>query len=133
MQSSIQQNQLQLVQINIDRVIATAVAERSGRSRDLRDKQITTATDVESAQANVKAAQTKCNRYEGVAKLGVSQDRFESAQLAVRQQEQALEAAKAGIAARASRSQSESCRSCDRNFAHRPRKSDGKSQHRHIK
>ncbi len=121
LQNSIQQNQLQLVQINgqinainrqilaetdrIDRVVAAAVAELSGRSRDYRDKQITTATDVEEAQANVKAAiaslkaaQTKRNRYEGVAKQGaLSQDQFEEAQLAVRQQEQAVEAAKAKL------------------------------------
>ncbi len=69
LQNSIQQNQLQLVQINgqihalnrqilaeterSDRVVAAAEAELSGRSRDYRDKQITTATDVEEAQANV--------------------------------------------------------------------------------
>ena len=121
LQNSIQQDQLQLVQINgqinalnrqilaetdrIDRVVAAAEAELSGRSRDYRDKQITTATDVEEAQANVKAAiaslkaaQTKRNRYEGVAKQGaLSQDQFEEAQLAVRQQEQAVEAAKAKL------------------------------------
>ena len=121
LQNSIQQNQLQLVQINgqihalnrqllaetdrINRVVAAAEAELSGRSRDYRDKQITTATDVEEAQANVKAAiaslkaaQTKRNRYEGVAKQGaLSQDQFEEAQLAVRQQEQAVEAAKAKL------------------------------------
>lgn len=119
--NSVQQNQLQLVQINgqihalnrqilaetdrIDRVVAAAEAELSGRSREYRDKQTTTATDVEEAQANVKAAeaglkaaQTKRNRYAGVAKLGaLSQDQFEEAQLAERQQSQAVEAAKAKL------------------------------------
>lgn len=121
LQSSIQQAQLQLVQINAQinalnsqikaetdrsyRLVAAAVAELSGRSRDYQDKQITTATDVEEAQANfnaaiasLKAAQTKRNRYEGVAKQGaLSQDQFEEAKLAVRQQEQALLAAKARL------------------------------------
>ena len=121
LQNSIQQNKLQLVQINgqinalnrqilaetqrSDRVVAASVAELSGRSRDYRDKQITTSTDVEEAQANVlaaeagyKAALTKRNRYARVAKVGaLSQDQFEEAQLAVRQQSQAVEAAKAKL------------------------------------
>ncbi|WP_306558087.1 hypothetical protein [Nostoc sp. 'Peltigera malacea cyanobiont' DB3992] len=86
-------------------MIAGAEAELSGRSRDFQDKKITTATDVEEAFANVnaaiaglKAAQSKRNRYESVAKAGaLSQDQFEEAQLAVRQQEQALQAAKAKL------------------------------------
>lgn len=84
LRNSIQLQQLQLVQINgqihalnrqisaetqrSDRLVAAAEAELSGRSRDFRDKQTTTATDVEEAQANVlaaqaslKAAQTKGN------------------------------------------------------------------------
>ncbi len=121
LQSNIRQTQLQLVQINAqvsslnsqvlaetnrsDRLVAAARAELSGRSRDYQDKQITTATDVAEAQANVKAAiaglkaaQTKRNRYEGVAKQGaLSQDQFEEAQLTVRQQEQAVEAARAKL------------------------------------
>lgn len=121
LQNSIQLQQLQLVQINgqihalnrqilaeterSDRVVAAASAELSGRSRDYRDKLITTATDVKEAQANVKAAiaslkaaQTKRNRYESVAKLGaLSQDQFSEAQLAVRQQSQAVEATKAKL------------------------------------
>lgn len=121
LQSNIGQNRLQLVQINaqisaialqsraetdrINRVVAASVAELSGRSRDYRDKQITTNADVEEAEANVKAAiaglkaaQSKRNRYEGVAKVGaLSQDQFEEAQLAVRQQEQAVEATKAKL------------------------------------
>lgn len=119
LQSNIGQSRLQLVQINaqinsinnqvlaeterVNRVIAGAEAELSGRSRDYQDKQITTVTDIEEASANVnaadaslKAAQSKRNRYESVAKAGaLSQDQFEEAQLAVRQHEQALQAAKA--------------------------------------
>lgn len=121
LQSNIEQNRLQLVQINaqinsinnqvlaeterVNRVIAGAEAELSGRSRDYQDKQITTVTDIEEASANVnaadaslKAAQSKRNRYESVAKAGaLSLDQFEEAQLAVRQQEQALQAAKAKL------------------------------------
>lgn len=121
LQSNIRQTQLQLVQINAqvsslnsqvlaetnrsDRVVAGAKAELSFRSRDYRDKQVTTTTNVEEAQANVKAAtsalkaaQTKSNRYEKVANQGaLSQDQLEEAQLAVRQQEQAVEAAKAKL------------------------------------
>lgn len=121
LQNSIQLQKLQLVQINgqinalnrqisaetekSDRVVAAAKAELSGRSREYQDKQTTTATDVEEAQANVKAAyaglkaaQTKRNRYASVAKVGaLSQDQFEEAQLAVRQQSQAVSAAKAKL------------------------------------
>lgn len=121
LQNSIQLQQLQLVQINAqihaqdrqisaetqksDRSVAAAYAELSGRSRDYRDKQITSNTDVEEAQANVlaaqsglKAASSKRNRYLGVAKVGaLSQDQFEEAQLAVRQQSQAVSAAKAKL------------------------------------
>ncbi|AUB44990.1 Multidrug efflux pump subunit AcrA (plasmid) [Nostoc flagelliforme CCNUN1] len=121
LQSNIGQSRLQLFQINaqinainnqvlaeterLNRVIAAAQAELSGRSRDYQDKLITTTTDVEEANANVKAAdavlkaaQSKRNRYETVAKAGaLSQDQFEEAQLAVRQQEQALLAARAKL------------------------------------
>ncbi|MBN3947452.1 MAG: HlyD family efflux transporter periplasmic adaptor subunit [Nostoc sp. NMS7] len=121
LQSNIGQSRLQLFQINaqinainsqvlaenerVNRVIAGAEAELSDRSRNYQDKLITTATDVEEADANVKAAdaslkaaQSKRNRYETVAKAGaLSQDQFEEAQLAVRQQEQALQATKAKL------------------------------------
>ncbi|MBE9105689.1 HlyD family efflux transporter periplasmic adaptor subunit [Nostoc cf. edaphicum LEGE 07299] len=121
LESSIGQIKLQLVQINaqIDalnnqivaqtdsskRAVAAAEAELSGRKRDYQDKQITTVSDVQEASANVKAAtaslgaaESKRNRYENVAKAGaLSQDQFEEAQLAVRQQEQALSAAKAKL------------------------------------
>ena len=121
LQSNIQQSRLQLVQINaqisaitlqseaetdrINRVVAASVAQLSSRSRDYRDKQITTTADFEEASANVKAAiaglktaQSKRNRYEGVARVGaLSQDQLEEAKLAVRQQEQAVEAAEAKL------------------------------------
>ncbi|WP_445627703.1 HlyD family secretion protein [Nostoc sp. DSM 114167] len=121
LQSNIGQSRLQLFQMNaqinainsqvlaeterVNRVIAGAESELSDRSRNYQDKLITTATDVQEADANVKAAdaglkaaQSKRNRYETVAKAGaLSQDQFEEAQLAVRQQEQALLAAKAKL------------------------------------
>ena len=72
LQSNIGQSRLQLFQINaqinainsqvlaeterLNRVIAGAEAELSDRSRNYQDKLITTATDVEEANANVKAA-----------------------------------------------------------------------------
>ncbi|MCC5632161.1 HlyD family secretion protein [Nostoc sphaeroides CHAB 2801] len=121
LESSIGQTKLQLVQINAqihalnnqviaqtdssNRGVAAAEAELSSRKRDYQDKQITTVSDVQEAFANVKAAtaslraaETKRNRYENVAKVGaLSQDQFEEVQLAVRQQEQALLAAKAKL------------------------------------
>ncbi|MDZ8241924.1 MAG: HlyD family efflux transporter periplasmic adaptor subunit [Nostoc sp. ChiQUE01a] len=121
LESSIGQIKLQLLQIKAqihaldnqlvaetersNRAIAAAQAQLNSRKRDYRDKQITTVSDVEEASANVKAAsaalkaaKTKRNRYESVAKVGaLSQDQFEEAQLAVRQQEQALSAAKAKL------------------------------------
>ncbi|WP_414565038.1 MULTISPECIES: HlyD family secretion protein [unclassified Anabaena] len=121
LQTNMQQSRLQLIQIDsqisaiarqiqaesdrIERMIAAAEFELSHRSRDYQDKQIITTADVEEAEANVKAAmasfqaaQTKRNRYETVVKVGaLSQDQFEDAKLAVRQQEQAVEAAKARL------------------------------------
>ncbi|MEH2043502.1 HlyD family secretion protein [Nostoc sp.] len=121
LESSIGQIKLQLVQIDAQihalnnqvvaqtdstkRAVAGAEAQLSSRKRDYRDKQITTVSDVQEAAANVraaaaglKAAESKRNRYENVAKVGaLSQDQFEEAQLAVRQQEQALSAAKAKL------------------------------------
>ncbi|MEH1960327.1 MAG: HlyD family efflux transporter periplasmic adaptor subunit [Nostoc sp.] len=121
LESSIGQTKLQLVQINAQihalnnqiaaqtdsskRAVAGAEAELSSRKRDYQDKRITTVSDVQEASANVRAAtaglsaaQTKRNRYESVAKIGaLSQDQFEEAQLAVRQQEQVLEGAKAKL------------------------------------
>jgi multidrug efflux pump subunit AcrA (membrane-fusion protein) len=142
LQSNIQQTQLQLVQINaqigalnrqilaetdrITRVVAAAKAELSHRSRDYQDKQVTTVTEVEEAEANVNiaqeelqkgfaelksaqanlsatqaalgAARSKQNRYQNVAKEGaLSQNQLEEAQLAVDQQSSAVEAQKAVV------------------------------------
>ncbi|MBW4602373.1 MAG: HlyD family secretion protein [Calothrix sp. FI2-JRJ7] len=144
LQSNIQQSRLQFVQINaqigaldsqiraetdrINRIVAGAEAELSGRSREYQDKKITTTADVEEASANVRiaqkelqkafadlkstqanlgatvatltAAQSKRNRYQKVAKEGaLSQDQFEEAQLAVSQHEQAVSGQKAAIEA----------------------------------
>lgn len=144
LQSNIQQSRLQLVQLNaqisatgsqiraetdrINRLVAAAEAELSGRSREYQDKKITSIAEVQEAEANVKiaqkelqkafaelkstqanlgaavatlsAAQSKRNRYQKVAKQGaLSQDQFEEAQLAVSQQEQAVEGQKAAIEA----------------------------------
>jgi multidrug efflux pump subunit AcrA (membrane-fusion protein) len=144
LQSSIQQAQLQLVQINaqisalnsqiraettrINRAVASAKAEHSGRSRDYLDRQLTAKADVTEASAHVRiaqeelqkafaelrlaqaslkateaslgAARSKRNRYQEVAKLGaLSQDQFEEAQLSVKQQEQAVEGQKAAVLA----------------------------------
>ncbi len=93
LESSIGQIKLQLVQIaaqihalnnqiiaqtdGSNRAVAAAEAQLSSRKRDYRDKQITTVSDVQEASANVraataslKAAQSKRNRYEDVAKVG---------------------------------------------------------------
>ena len=135
LQTNIQQAKLQLVQINaqinalntqiraetdrINRTIASAQAELSGRNRAFVDKKITTVSELKEADANVKiaqkelqeaeaklksaqanllsteaalgAAKSKRNRYATVAKEGaLSQDQMEEAQLAVKQQQQAV-------------------------------------------
>ena len=121
LQSNIKQSQLQIVQINaqisalssqinaetdrINRSVASATAELSHRSRDYRDRLLTTVADVEEASANVRAAianlgaaQSKRNRYQKVAQEGaLSQDQLEEAELAVRQQQQAVSATKAKL------------------------------------
>jgi multidrug efflux pump subunit AcrA (membrane-fusion protein) len=144
LQSNIQQAHLQLVQVNaqisalnsqiraetdrIKRAMVSAKAELDHRSRDYRDRLITTKADVEEAEANIRIAQeelqkaqaelksatanlsstvaslnaasSKRNRYQKVAKVGaLSQDQFEEAQLAVNQQSSAVEAQKAVVLA----------------------------------
>ncbi len=140
--TNIQQARLQGVQINaqihalnsqmraetdrLNRAIASAEAELSGRSRSYRDKQITTVAEFQEADANVRiageelqaaaaqlktaqanlrateaalgAARSKQNRYESVAtERALSQDQLEEAQLAVKQQLSAVEAQKATV------------------------------------
>jgi multidrug efflux pump subunit AcrA (membrane-fusion protein) len=137
LQTNIQQAKLQLVQVNaqinainsqlraeterVNRVVASAQAELSGRRREYQDKQIISIAEVQEADANVKsaeeelraavaqlksaqatlrsiqaalsAAKSKQNRYENVAKQGaLSQDQLEEAQLTVKQQEGAVQA-----------------------------------------
>ncbi|MEH2253230.1 HlyD family efflux transporter periplasmic adaptor subunit [Nostoc sp.] len=142
LQTSIQQSKLQLVQMNgqinalnsqiraetdrINRIITGAQAELSGRRREYQDKNITTVSELQEADANVKiaekelhageaqlktaqanlhateaalgVAQSKQNRYESVATQGaLSKDQLEEAQLAARQQEQAVKAQQAAV------------------------------------
>ncbi|MEH2463015.1 HlyD family efflux transporter periplasmic adaptor subunit [Nostoc sp.] len=144
LQTSIQQSKLQLVQINaqinalnsqiraetdrINRIITGAQAELSGRRREYQDKNITTVSELQEADANVKiaekelhageaqlktaqanlhateaalgVAQLKQNRYESAAAQGaLSKDQLEEAQLAAKQQEQAVKAQQAAVEA----------------------------------
>ena len=144
LQTNIRQAKLQLVQINaqinalntqiraegdrLNRTIASAKAELSGRDRAYQDKKITTVSELQEADANVRiaqeelhvgqaqlqsaqanlnatiaswgAAKSKRNRYESVAKAGaLSRDQLEEAQLAAKQQEQAVTAQKAAVEA----------------------------------
>ncbi|MHC5760453.1 HlyD family efflux transporter periplasmic adaptor subunit [Nostoc sp.] len=111
-----------------NRTIASAKAELKGRDRDHQDKKITSITELQEASANVKMAQeelyagqaqlqsalanlhateaalggatSKQNRYESAAKQGaLSGDQLEEVQLAVKQQEQAVQAQKANYKA----------------------------------
>ncbi|MEH2046065.1 HlyD family efflux transporter periplasmic adaptor subunit [Nostoc sp.] len=140
LQTNIQQARLQLIQtvpqINAidsqiraesdrtNRTIASAKAELQGRDRDHQDKKITSLTELQEAEANVKMAQeelyagqaqlqsalanlhateaalgaatSKQSRYDSAAKQGaLSRDQLEEVQLAVKQQEQAVQAQKA--------------------------------------
>ena len=121
LQKNIQQAQQQLIQIKaqidalnsqisaetnrINRTVASARAELSHRSREYRDRRITSNAEVAEAQANFRSSQaalnaaiSKQNRYQGVAKQGaLSKDQLEEAQLAVQQQKQMVEAAIAKI------------------------------------
>jgi multidrug resistance efflux pump len=97
LQSNIQQSQLQLVQINaqisalnrqilaetdrITRVVAAAKAELSHRSRDYQDKQVTTVTEVEEAEANVRIAQEELQK--GFAELKSAQANLSATQAAL--------------------------------------------------
>ncbi len=144
LQTNIRQARLQVVQINaqinalnsqiraetdrINRAIASAKAELSGRSREHENKKITTVSELEEASANVNiaqeklqegranlqslqaklqatqaalgAAKSKRNRYNSVAKAGaLSKDQMEEAQLSVKQQEQAVLTQKAAFKA----------------------------------
>lgn len=144
LQTSVQQSKLQLVQINaqinalnsqiqaetdrISRIISGAEAELSGRRREYRDKNLTTVSELQEADANIRVAEkelqvgkaqlktaqanlhateaalgvarSKQNRYESAANQGaLSRDQLEEAQLAAKQQEQALKAQEAAVEA----------------------------------
>ncbi|MBD0328145.1 MAG: HlyD family efflux transporter periplasmic adaptor subunit, partial [Pyrinomonadaceae bacterium] len=144
LQTSIQQSKLQLVQINaqinalnsqiraendrLNRIITGAQAELNGRRREYRDKNLTTVSELQEADANVRiaqeelqtgkaqlktaqanlhateaalgVAQSKQNRYESAATQGaLSKDQLEEAQLAAKQQEQAVKAQLAAVEA----------------------------------
>ncbi|MBD2449675.1 HlyD family efflux transporter periplasmic adaptor subunit [Nostoc sp. FACHB-152] len=135
LQTNIQQAKLQLVQINaqihalnsqinaendrINRTIASAQAGLSGREREYQDKKITTVSELQEADANIKmankelqagiaqlkstqanlrasqaawgAAKSKQKRYQSVATQGaLSQDQLEEAVAIAQQQEQAV-------------------------------------------
>jgi HlyD family type I secretion membrane fusion protein len=122
LQDSIQQSRLQLVQVNAqinalnsqisaetDRIqgnVASAIADFHRSQREYQDKQITTETGVQETESNLKAteaalnaAKAKLNRYRSVAKQGaISGDQLAEVELAFRQQQQAVEAAKAKLA-----------------------------------
>jgi HlyD family type I secretion membrane fusion protein len=122
LQDSIQQSRLQLVQVNaqinalnsqisaetdrIDGNVAGAIADFHRIQREYQDKQITTETGVQETESNLKAteaalnaAKAKLNRYRSVAKQGaISGDQLAEVELAFRQQQQAVEAAKAKLA-----------------------------------
>ncbi|MBN3898644.1 MAG: HlyD family efflux transporter periplasmic adaptor subunit [Nostoc sp. NOS(2021)] len=144
LQTNIQQGKLQLVQTyaqiqafnsqiraetdRIHRIITGAQAELSGRYRQYQDKKITTVSELEEADANIRiserelqigkeqlktaqanlraaeaalgAATSKENRYQGVAAVGaLSKDQFEEAQLLVKQQQQSVEGQRGAVEA----------------------------------
>ncbi|MCW5313757.1 HlyD family efflux transporter periplasmic adaptor subunit [Nostoc sp. KVJ3] len=115
LQTNIQQAKLQLVQINaqiqtfnsqiraetakVNRIITATEATLSDRVRQYQDKKITTVAEFQEAEANLhatraalNAAKLKQKRYESLAEA-LSRDKLEEAQLATKQQEQAVSAA----------------------------------------
>jgi HlyD family type I secretion membrane fusion protein len=121
LQNKIQQAQLQLVQINAqilalssqiiaetdrnNRAVTSAKAELTRIQREHQDKSITTVTSLQEAEANLRSVQAALNgakskrdRYQSAAKEGaLSKDQLEEVEVAVRQQEQAVEAANAKV------------------------------------
>ena len=108
LQGNIAQNQLQLSQIaaqigSIDtqhlaesqlmnRTIASAQADLSRNQRDYSDRQITTQTEVQEAEASLELAKTEMEQYQKLASTGAV------AQLQIKQKEQAYKAALARLA-----------------------------------
>ena len=121
LQTSIQQSNLQLVQIKDllsainrqlkaeternNRSITAAQAELSSRRREYQDKRMTAIAEVKEAEANFKStvaalnvARSKRDRYQPIAEIGaLSKNQLEEAQLEVQQQQQAVEAARARV------------------------------------
>ncbi len=121
LESNIQQATLQLKQIDAqinaqehrilaetdrsNRLIASAKAELNRRRREYQERQITTTTEVEEAEANLRAAQaslnaarTKLKRYQAAADEGaISQDQLAEVQVTADEQEQAVEANQARL------------------------------------
>lgn len=115
LQTNIQQANLQILQINaqiqiintqikaendkLNGIINAAEAELGDRQRQYHDKQITTVSELQEADANLHSieaalnvAKLKQKRYESLAQA-LSKNQLEEAQLATKQQEQALSAA----------------------------------------
>lgn len=121
LETNIQQAQLQILQINaqiqaldsqiaaeasrIERAVASSEAELTQRSREYHDRKLTAIAQVDeasarqrSAEAALKTAQVKWERYKPLAESGaLSKDELEKAQLAVQQQQQEVAAAIAGV------------------------------------
>ena len=115
LQTNIQQGKLQILQINaqmqildsqiraetdkVNRIINAAEAGLSSSQRQYHDKQITTVSELEEADANLHSTEAALNvaklkqkRYESLAEA-LSKNQLEEAQLATKQQEQALSVA----------------------------------------
>ncbi|MDF5709154.1 MAG: HlyD family efflux transporter periplasmic adaptor subunit [Nostoc sp. S4] len=75
----------------IRQAIASAKADLSRNQRDYRDRQITTQSDVEEAEAAVELAQEEMNRYQQLGNTGAI------AFLQIKEKEQALKAAVARL------------------------------------
>ncbi|MBN3959405.1 HlyD family efflux transporter periplasmic adaptor subunit [Nostoc sp. NMS8] len=92
-------NQIRAETDKIKRIINAASAALSASQRQYQDKKITAMAEFQEAQANLhsaraalNAAKLKQKRYESVAQA-LSRDKLEEAQLATKQQEQAVSAA----------------------------------------
>ena len=121
LQSNIKEAELELLQMEaqiaalksqiaaetdrITHLTAEDEAELDRRLRDYKDRLVTTDSQVQEAQANLRsteaalnAARTKQQRYQAIAEEGViSENLLEEAKLEVQQQQQALEAARAKL------------------------------------
>ncbi len=107
LQGNIQYNQRQLIQIAaqlkalelrslaesslMNRTIASAQAGLNLNQREYKDKQITTQTEVQEAQADLDLAKEELKRYQQLGKTGAI------AQLQIKEKEQAFKAAQARL------------------------------------